>query len=257
MSETENSEGKYVYCIIRSSEPRQFTTLGIGERSDIVHTVHFEDLAAVVSDSPSVEYESTRRNMMAHTVVLEEVMREFAVLPVRFGTVAPSESALREQVLKRRFGELIGLLQQMDGRVELGLKAFWYEGVIFNEIVAENPAIRELRDGLMGRRPEETYYDRIRLGEAIENAMTRKRVEDAERILSQLRPLVCEMRKNKEITDRMAVNAAFLVEASRQPEVDAAIQALDKELGKRLIFKYVGPVPPYNFVNIVVRWERD
>ena len=255
MPEPETPIGKYMYCIIRSSEPRQFTTLGIGERGDIVHTVHFMSLAAVVSDSPVVEYESSRRNMMAHTLVLEEVMREFTILPVRFGTVAPSAEAIQEKVLKRRFGEFHGLLQEMEGRVELGLKAFWYEEGIFQEVVEENPSIRRLRDSLMGRPAEETYYDRIRLGEMVENAMWKKRDGDAEKILIPLRPLVYKTRANKVVTDRMVLNAAFLVDEARQAEFDAAVKRLDEEMGKRLIFKYVGPVPPYNFVNIVVTWE--
>jgi len=256
MPEPETPVGKYMYCIIRSPEPREFKTRGIGERSDIVHTIHFRDLAAVVSDSPVVEYESSRRNMMAHTLVLEEVMREFTILPVRFDTVAPSGAeAIQEKVLKRRFGEFHGLLQGMEGRVELGLKAFWYEDIIFREIVEENPPIRHLRDSLMDRRPEETYYERIRLGEMIENAMWKKRDEDGERILARLRPLVYQTRGNKLVTDRMALNAAFLVDEARQGEFDEVVKGIDEEMGKRFIFKYVGPVPPYNFVNIVVTWE--
>jgi len=255
MPESEAPIGKYMYCIIRCPEPRQFTNLGIGERGDVVHTVHFEDLAAVVSNSPMVEYDSSRRNMMAHTLVLEEVMQEFIILPVRFGTVAPSTEAIQDKLLKRRFGEFHGLLQEMEGRVELGLKTFWYEDVIFQEIVDENPPIRRLRDGLMGRPSEETYYDRIRLGEMIEAAMWKRRDEDAEKILTPLRPLVRETRVNKVIMDRMVLNVAFLVDEARQAEFDAAVDKLDEEMGKRLIFKYVGPVPPYNFVNIVVTWE--
>jgi hypothetical protein len=255
MPEPETPMGKYMYCIIHCPEPRNFTTLGIGERGDIVHTVHFMDLAAVVSDSPIVEYDSSRRNMMAHTLVLEEVMRDFTLLPVRFGTVAPSAAAIQEKVLKRRFGEFHGLLQELESLVELGLKAFWYEEVIFREIVEENPPIRHLRDGLMGHRPEETYYERIHLGEMIESTMWKKRDEDAEKILASLRPLVYRSQANKVVTDRMVLNAAFLVERSRQAEFDATVKRLDAEMGKRLIFKYVGPVPPYNFVNIVVTWE--
>ena len=256
MPEPETPMGKYMYCIIRCPEPRQFTTRGIGERGDIVQTVHFEDLAAVVSDSPIMEYENSRRNMMAHTLVLEEVMRDFTILPVRFSTVAPSAEAIQEKVLKRRYGEFNGLLAEMEGRVELGLKAFWYEEVIFQEIVEQNPSIRHLRDSLMGRPPEETYYERIRLGEMIENAMWKKRDEDAERILARLRPLVYKTRANKVVTDRMVLNAAFLVNEARQAEFDETVGRLDAEMGKRLIFKYVGPVPPYNFVNIVVTWEE-
>jgi hypothetical protein len=37
--------------------------------------------------------------------------------------------------------------------------------------------------------------------------------------------------------------------------MDEAVKRLDEEFSDRLMFKYVGPAPPYNFVNIVVNWE--
>ena len=44
--------GKYVYCIIRSDRNREFGAIGIGG-GQTVFTVAFQDLAAVVSDTPS------------------------------------------------------------------------------------------------------------------------------------------------------------------------------------------------------------
>jgi Gas vesicle synthesis protein GvpL/GvpF len=135
VSAAEPATGQYVYCIISCGEPREFTSPGLGEGGNTVHTVHSMDLAAVVSESPMVEYDRSRRNMMAHTVVLEEVMREFTLLPVRFGTIAPSAETVQKKVLGRRHGELTSLLAEMQGRVELGLKAYWLEDVVFREIV--------------------------------------------------------------------------------------------------------------------------
>ena len=255
MSEPE-SMGKYMYCVIRCREPRQFATLGIGERGDIVHTVSHEDLAAVVSDSPIIEYESSRRNMMAHTLVLEEVMRDFAILPIRFGTIAPSSEAIQGQVLKRRYEEMNNLLDEMEGRKELGLKALWYEEVLFREIVEENPPIRQLRDSLAGLPPQQSYHDRIRLGEMVHTALGKKRDADAEMILARLRPLAYRSKSNPVVTDRMVLNAAFLVDVSREAEFDQAVQQQDAEMGSRLMFKYVDQVPPYNFVSITIKWDQ-
>jgi hypothetical protein len=256
MLQPDVTKGKYLYCITRCPEPRRFTHLGIGQQGDIVYTVHFKSLAAVVSDSPMIEYDNTRRNMMAHTLVLEEAMQGCTILPVRFGTVGPSIEAIQEKLLARRYDELSGLIAEMEGRVELGLKAFWYEETIFREIVEENPVIRRLRDSLVGRTPEQTYYERIRLGEMIETTMWKKRDQEAEHILDHARPLVHKTRANNVITDRMVLNAAFLVEGARQAEFDQMVKQLDQQMGERLMFKYVGPVPPYNFVNVVVTWDN-
>lgn len=251
----EESAGKYIYCIIRSEVPQEFTILGVGERGDVVHTVHYENLAAVVSNSPQSKYEQTRRNMMAHTRVLEEVMEKRTILPVRFGTVAPGREAIRDKILRRKYGEFERLLRDMDGHVEVGLKTFWYEDIVFEEIIAENSSIRELRDRLLGKPIEQTYRDRIRLGEMVERAMQEKRERDSGQLLSALKPLAEDMREKEAITDRMVLNAAFLIDGSSQEEFDRTIQELDAEMGDRMMFKYIGPVPPYNFVSIVVSWE--
>jgi len=254
MKPTESAEGSYLYAIIACPERREFKARGIGERGDLVHTINHKRLAAVVSHSPVIEYDNSRRNMMAHTLVLEDVMEEFDLLPVRFGTVAPDADLVSERLLAQRYEELTQLLGQMAGRVELGLKAFWYEGAVIEEVVRESAAIRKLRDSLEGKSPEETYYERIRLGEAVEKALTNKRAHDEEMILSRIRPHVHKSRTNKITGERMALNAAFLVDQAKEPAVDAAVQQLGEEFSGRLIFKYVGPVAPYNFVNIVVDW---
>jgi hypothetical protein len=252
----ETNLGKYFYCIIRCPEPREFKTRGIGEQGAIVNTINYKDLAAVVSDSPVVEYDNSRRNMMAHSAVLDEVMRDHNILPVRFGVVAPDAKSISEQMLQRRYAELDKLLRKMDGKVELGVKAFWYEDVVYREIVETNPGISQLRNALVGRTPEETYYERIKLGGLVEAAMNQLREDDVARITGVLKPLSGETRINTVFTERMVLNAAFLVERAREPEFDQAIQQLDAEMGKRLIFKYVGSAPPYNFVNILIHWDK-
>ncbi len=255
MSLSETPAGKYMYGIIRGEVPQQFAARGIGEWGDTVYTVQYADLAVVVSDSPVQEYDSSRRNMMAHTRVLEEVMRDFTVLPIRFGVVAPNTLAIQQQLLQRRASEISTLLNDLQQRVEMGLKAFWYEEVVFREVVEENVAIRNLRNSLMGRPAEETYYERIRLGELIEAALQQKREQDAAAIMEQLHPLAYKTQINPVITDRMVLNAAFLIDRKQEAAFDAAVQTLDAALGQRLMFKYVGPVPPYNFVNLTISWE--
>src|SRR5262245_9274751 len=82
-----NSRGKYVYCIIESGEPMRFGPIGIGADPSDVYTVHFKNLAAVVSDAPLEVLDSTRENVLAHERVNETVMREHTVIPMSFGTI--------------------------------------------------------------------------------------------------------------------------------------------------------------------------
>src|SRR5690348_12185155 len=87
--------GKYVYCIIRSDKERDFGQIGIGGGRR-VHTVAFQDIAAVVSDTPIVIYDPTRANVLAHEFVNEAVMRDYTLIPMSFGTVFRSESDVVE-----------------------------------------------------------------------------------------------------------------------------------------------------------------
>src|SRR5262245_23530295 len=79
--------GKYVYCIVRSSDALQFGAIGIGAKPAEVHTVNYKSIAAVVSDTPIELHDPTRENVLAHERVNETVMRRHTVIPMSFGTV--------------------------------------------------------------------------------------------------------------------------------------------------------------------------
>ena len=251
----------YLYCIVRG-EPFQdgapaFSAKAIGDLGNPVYTVHFMDLAAVVSHSPVARYDIGRENTLAHQRVIEDAMTRSDVLPIRFGTVSKSVEDVREKLLKRKFGEFHHLLRYVEGRMELGLKVFWRRERLFAEIATEDARIRALRDAIAGRSAEESHYPRIQLGHLTEEAFVRKRDREAEAIVEMFRPLAVETKVNKILTDMMVVNAAFLVDKTQVPAFDAKINALDEAEAGRLILKYAGPLPPYNFVNIVVYWEED
>ena len=64
-------EGKYIYCIIATKEPRIFGPLGIGDRKDELYTISYDGIAAVVSNSPVISYSISRDNMLAHERAIE------------------------------------------------------------------------------------------------------------------------------------------------------------------------------------------
>lgn len=264
MAREQTKEAKYLYCIVKCGEERSFNGVpAIGGGGDGIHTVVFEDLACVVSDSPDMKYDSTRANMMAHETVIEQVMREFTVLPIRFGTVTRKDSDspvedIRHKLLESRGKEFHSLHEEMDNKVELGLKALWRdEKTIYQEIVAEHGELRKLRDSVQGRSPEATHFDRMRLGEMVKKALDRKREREAKKLVARLRPIADRIQENRIIMDRMVLNAAFLVSKDRERECDEIVKTLDEELGERMVFKYTGPNPPFNFCEIAVTWGEE
>jgi hypothetical protein len=253
-------EGKYIYCIIRANTDFRLGPIGIGGRG-CVHTVCYQEIAAVVSDSPVMKYPISRENMMAHQVVMEKVMTDYTVLPVRFGTVAEGTAAttpedrIKERVLKERYVEFQDLLDRMRNKSELGLKVLWKNmDVIFQEIVAENRAIQKLKNRILSKHPFETYDEKVRIGELVQAALEAKKVKESKEILGVLKRLSVDHRINKLFGDRMIMNAAFLIERHREKEFDEQVNRLTATLDGKIDLKYVGPVPPCNFVEIEIAW---
>lgn len=248
--------GKYIYAIIAAAEPREFTTLGIGGMGNRVYSLHQNGLAAVVSDSPIVKYPVSRDNMMAHQRVLEEVMKESTLLPVRFCTIAEDENKIKQKLLKPRCQEFTDLLAQMRGKTEVGVRAFWTSADgIFAEIVAENEKIGQLKKGIEAEKSaQKVYAGKIKIGEMIKRVLEEKKQTEAQALLSALTPLCVDLREHKVYGDQNFFNAAFLVEKTKQAEFDEKMNELEKKLDQRTKLKYFGPVPPCNFVEVAVTW---
>jgi hypothetical protein len=222
-----------------------------------VRILTYDDLAALVSDAIQDQYAISRENLLAHQRVVTQAMTRSDVLPVSFGTVADSDQQVQEQLLKREADDLHRSLEHVGGRIELDLSVLWNEERLFAEIVAENDDIRALRDSLVGQSPEATHYERVRLGEMIAAAIQRKSEAEAAALLNALEPLAVETRVNDNLSDMMLLNAAFLVDKSQEQVFDARVQALREAQAARQIFQYLGPLPPYNFVDIRLQWEEE
>ena len=243
-------EGKYLYCIIRLSEPRAFGPLGIGERGDELQTIFFNDIAAVTSNSPIVIYSLSRQNLLSHEKAIEEVMKEYTVLPIRFSTIAESEDKVR-LILKKEYDNFKDLLNKLEGKKELGLKAIFKED-IYNYILEKYEEIKALKEKLQELPLEKTYYQRMEIGRMVEAALQNEKEVCKEDILNILSPLAWEIKTNNTYGERMIMNAAFLVEKYKEKDFDHGVSELDVKYSDRISFKYVVTVPPFNFVNLVI-----
>jgi hypothetical protein len=118
------------------------------------------------------------------------------------------------------------------------------------EVVSENPEIRRLRESLRGKPEDATYYERIRLGELVSQAVERKRDADSSNLLDALRPFSADVQVSPPAHERVALNAAFLVERKRLPDFDQVLEGFAQGQGGRLQFKYTGPLAPASFVEL-------
>ncbi|MDQ2890057.1 MAG: GvpL/GvpF family gas vesicle protein [Gemmatimonadota bacterium] len=247
-------EGKYVYCIIRHDAPRDFGDIGIGGGSR-VYAVVLGGLAAVVSDTPIVIYDPTRENVLAHEFVNETVMREFTVIPMSFGTVFRSEEDVG-QLLRSTYDAFTDVLEKMKDKIEFGVQIRWDRDRVVESLEQENDEIRKLKDEITRNAASSTYFARMQLGRLIESALEDSAGRYMATVHEELKHVSVASRSNKVIGDRMIMNAAFLVNRSDEKRFDDAVTDLSRRFENLLTFKYTGPWPPYNFVNIKLKLEK-
>ncbi|MGH7311817.1 MAG: GvpL/GvpF family gas vesicle protein [Candidatus Rokuibacteriota bacterium] len=245
--------GKYVYCVINATDALRFGPIGIGARTAEVHTINYKDIAAVVSDSPIAVYDPTRENVLAHERVSESVMQRHTVIPMSFGTVFKTREDIVE-LLRSAYHAFHDVLAKMADKLEFGLKVLWDRDVIIREIEREEEDIRQLKKEIASQKGS-TYFARVQYGRMIEHALQGLSERYVADIFAQLRDVCVASRANKPIGDRMIMNAAFLVTREQEPAFDARVKKIGAHYAT-LTFRYTGPWPPYNFVNIRLKLER-
>ncbi len=253
-------EGKYIYCIIGTKQDRNFGHIGIGNRNDEVLTIGYDDLSMVISNHPIRKLVVNRENMLAHEKVIEEVMKEFdSVLPVRFGTIAASVDEIRN-LLDRRHREFKNALRDMDHKVELGVKGIWKDmNIIFKEIVKENKEIKKEKERIQNIKGKKNIQSKTEVGKMVEQALHKKKEKEQELIIDSLRRPAFDHKINKTIGDEMFMNTSFLVDKGREKEFDNIMDDLSDKYKDKIKFMYAGPLPVFNFVNIVIypeEWEK-
>ena len=243
--------GKYIYCIIASGRPRSFGPFGIGDKGEELTTVCFDGIAAVVSDSPIMKYRLSRDNMIAHEKAIEEVMKEHQVLPVRFCTIAEDEEKIA-RILENEHDRFAELLKTMAGKTELSVIAIFKEDVIYKDITAKYQDIRAFKERIAGLPPEKTRGPLMEIGRRVEAALHQEREIHKEEILDTLTALSCDVKVNDNYGEMMIIKAAFLVERCREEEFDRKVNELAEKYVEKIRFNYVGTLPPFNFVNLVI-----
>ena len=252
-------EGHYIYCIVGSAQDRNFGPNGIGSRGEVL-TIGYNDLCMVVSYHPLTKFTVSRDNLITHERVIETVMKEFdSVLPVRFGTIASSADEIRN-LLDRRSREFKNLLRDMDHKIELGVKGMWKDmKTIYKELTRENRDILRAKEEILKMRGKKNIGAKIELGKLVEEALTKKKEREQERVTEALKRIAFDHKLNKTVGGEMFMNVAFLVDKGREKEFDNIMEELTDQNRSRIRFFYAGPLPVFNFVNVEIypeEWEK-
>jgi hypothetical protein len=170
-----------------------------------------------------------------------------------FGTIFKSAEDVQE-LLRSAYDAFRDVLRNMEDKLEFGLTVSWDREAIVCELEGEDDDLCRLRREIQSHKGS-TYFARMQLGRVVDAALQARSERYVAEIFEELRPVSVASRANRPTGERMIMNAAFLVRRDEERAFDARV----KEIGVRhanLSFRYTGPWPPYNFVNIRLKLER-
>jgi pimeloyl-ACP methyl ester carboxylesterase len=236
--------GTYVYAVTAEDHPVRLEGLtGVGQPPEDVRILRESPLLAVVSDAPP-ELRAKRRDLVAHQAVLERLMEDGSVLPMRFGLVAPDEDSVK-QVLDENAEAYTDRLHLLAGCVEYHLKASRDEDDLLREIVGTSPEVRELNE--FTRAHPEAQDERMRLGETVSAEVRRREEQAAQEIVSTL-AADAERHVTTEADREHFLNASFLVRRGSGDDFARAVREEGDRRGGAYSLSLYGPLPPYSFV---------
>jgi len=245
---------KYIYGIIDSSNETDFSISGLNGSSPVYSIAH-QDLSCVVSNYSGEEFSSISKEevvrcLLEHQVVVEHVMREHTVLPVKFGTVLATSDEVCN-LLSQGHSQFVEALVWIQDKVEIEVAATWDKQQIFQEISTEPEIIRASK-AIAGRPEQQTLQEQIQIGRIVKASMDKHRSNYREQMINFLASVAIDVQPNPLVSDEMVMNVAFLVDKSRQEEFDDCVKQLNDLFHNQINFRIIGPLPPYTFATVEV-----
>jgi len=236
----------YVYGLMTAGTELPDDLKGLGPTGRVA-TIQHGKLAAIVGDVPVDRPLGTREDLIAHESVLDTLAAKTAVLPMRFPAVVEENGVVDELLAPNQdyFVELLGSLQ---GRKQFTLKGRYVEDAVLREVLERDEEIRSLQKRVLELPEDAAYYDRVRLGEMIVNALGALRDVDAAALLEPLQPLAVDTVTRQPTNPEDVLNAAFLLSDKRIDEFEETVEELGRAHAGRIRLRLLGPLAPYDFV---------
>ncbi|HAN10455.1 MAG TPA: hypothetical protein DCP90_07565 [Clostridiales bacterium] len=228
----------YCYCIFHQNDPNG--KLKIKNKSFI----SYKDIVLLCENMKS-NINATKEGILKHDKIIREVFEEREVIPISYGMVVESREQAEEFLMKNYF-PILKLFGKVQNKIEVGLKLIWNEESFSKDV--ENKKIIAFKKQLAGKK-RVTEQDKIELGKMVEERVNDLRKKYKDEVMSKLKEYTDDFTISEDISPRMALKASFLVDKSNELKFDEAINELYQKYIGSFNFKYIGPLPPYSFIN--------
>jgi Gas vesicle synthesis protein GvpL/GvpF len=244
--EPTRAEACYLYAVVPAGTdlPEGLTGTDGGEVSLVRH----RDLAGVISRIHPDRMLGTREDLLAHRCVMEALAAETTTLPLRFGAVVSTPEAVVDEMLAPHHDWFVDVLGDLAGRREFAVVGTYVEDTVLREVLEEEPEARRLRESIAELPEDASYYDRVRLGEIIVQALDRKREVDTDTAIDRLAPFAVDAVARRPAGEDAAVDVVLLVKDDDRSRFEQAVDELGEQWSGRVRLRVLGPLPAYDFV---------
>lgn len=245
-TQTASNHGKYIYAIVRSEGEQDYGIRGIEDNP--VHSITSGSVSAVVSYFSQKKIRAERRHLGAHRKILARLMDKMTLLPLRFGTIAENAVEVR-QFLSLNQEQLIAQLDQVAGKVEMGLRVTWDVPDIFEYFFNRKPELRQLRDRYFGE-GQPSREEMIEIGRFFDRLLRSEREACVSRVEEVIAGCCAKIKTNPCRNEREVMNLACLVDRSANSAFEAAVTQAANLFDNDFRFDYSGPWAPHNFAEL-------
>ena len=245
---------EYLYGVIPARHAKDFGPIGLGGQP--VRTICDGELGILASTCEPIDFqtalpEKTLHCLAQHQRVLEQVMAESPVVPLKFGTYADSREQIA-RIIDSGLKQFTNALAAYGGKVEFDIAAFWsdVQGVLTD--IAKDERVVTMKDTIPAGQPP-TLNQRVALGRLVKQLLDERRGQAARELLDAIQTIWPNVVVNPTRDDAMVLNAAVLIGRDEQSLFDKVISDLNGRCDERFNFRCVGPLPPYSFATANIR----
>lgn len=233
----------YIYGVIAADKQITFDVEGLAGGLCVIIE---GDVGAVVGAAPpcrlhSQPREETLRYLTAHQQVLELVMAQATVLPVKFGALAPSGEAVRRMLIDGH-DLLIEQLKEFTDHLQVEVVARWR----FDQVEAE---LRE-------RSTQAGGTDQNGAECALAVALERRRALLSEEICGVLGTVATGMAATQSSDREVAAEISLLLNKTDMGSLEGMLNRLDAEMAGEVDFRATGPQPLSSFATVEVTFPQ-
>ncbi|KAB7708960.1 gas vesicle protein GvpF [Bacillus aerolatus] len=251
----EEQMGIYIFCGIQTETDEKFGEIEMEGEQRELFTIRYKDAAIVAAEVPMKIYHPNKDNLMIHQGAVSLVMKQNStVIPVSFGNVFHSQEDVRV-LLENLYPQFEKLFPEIKGKIELGLKVIGKKDWLESQ-VSEDSQIDKMAKAIKGKSEAASYYERVQLGGAAQKIITSLQNEIKQEVFNPLKELAEASKTNDPISERMLLNASFLVDRDKEAQFDQKVNEMHEKWKDKVEFSYSGPWPAYNFVNIRLKVEE-